>query len=314
MAVKLGYCFVLLASIELSGCGTYVPEIEEFWGSPDDVSIKVNAITSQVKCELGESVRSLLADDASIAKRDGTPTQLDWLRDWGAQVTLTLTIAESTAVNPGASINNVLDNATTTFGKTVITSPQSFSMGLGVSGSSAATRTDTLTAVYKLSDFAKGGPKGFSCIPVQTANGFLFVQSDLKLKQWLYEALLPQFTGVVQYPSNSNANVKNGFITHDVKFEVVTGANATPSWKLVRVTANTQSPFFTTSRDRTQDLLITLGPLQSEPPQPKGVPTLATAAQNSHLAQQIGEAVATSLQNLQQPFSIIQAFPVITGP
>jgi hypothetical protein len=138
---------------------------------------------------------------------------------------LTLTIAESTAANPGASINTVLNNATTTFGKTVITSPQSFSMGLGISGSSAATRTDTLTAVYKLSDFAKGEPKGFSCIPVQTANGFLFVQSDLKLRQWLYEALLPQFTGVVQYPSSSNANVKNGFITHDVKFEIVTGAS-----------------------------------------------------------------------------------------
>jgi hypothetical protein len=144
MTVRSVYILSLLTSIGLSGCGTYVPELEEFWGSPDDVSVKVNAITSQVKCELGESVKSLLADDANISKRDGTPTQLDWLKNWAAQVTLTLTIAESTAANPGASINTVLNSATTIFGKTVITSPQSFSMGLGISGSSAATRTDTL--------------------------------------------------------------------------------------------------------------------------------------------------------------------------
>src|SRR5262245_40518666 len=127
---------ILAVSCTLGACGFSVPEIEEFWGNPNDVSIKVNAITSQVKCELRESVRSLLADDANIAKRNGTPPQLDWLKDWGAQVTLTLTIIESSAVSPGATINNILNNATTTFGRTIITTPQSFSMGLGVSGSS----------------------------------------------------------------------------------------------------------------------------------------------------------------------------------
>ena len=122
MAVRRNYILVLVTFFGLGGCGTYVPELEEFWGNPDDVAIKVNAITSQVKCELGEYVKLLLADDAKISKRDGTPTQLDWLKGWAAQVTLTLTIAELTALNPGASINSVLNNATTTFGKTVITS------------------------------------------------------------------------------------------------------------------------------------------------------------------------------------------------
>jgi hypothetical protein len=171
---------IFAVSCNLAACGTYVPELEEFWGGPDDVSNKVNLITSQVKCELRESVRSLLTEDAKIAKRDGTKTQLDWLKDWAAQVTLTLTIVESTAANPGAAINTVLNNATTSFGKTVITTPQSFSMGLGVSGSSAATRTDTITAVYRLREFANGPPQDITCIPEQSANGFLFVQSGSK--------------------------------------------------------------------------------------------------------------------------------------
>jgi hypothetical protein len=278
---------VVLILCALCACGTFVPEIEEFWGSPDDVGIKVNAITSQVECELRESVRSLLAADAKLAKESGTKPQLTFLMDWSAQVTLTLTILESTALSPGVSLNTVLPNETKTFGRTVVTTPQSFSMGLGGTGSSAATRTDTLTALYRLSDFAHGPPvAGRTCIPPQTANGFLFIQSDLKLKQWLYQALFPQFTNVVQFPSTTNANVKNGFITHDVKFQIVSSGNATPSWKLVQVTANSVSPFFNTARDRTQDLLITLGPTQAGT-SPKGAPALATAAQNAHLAQLI---------------------------
>src|SRR5262249_16969992 len=90
---------IFVISCTLCACGTYVPEIEEFWGTPDDVGIKVNAITSQVECELRESVRSLLAADAKLAKESGTKPQLTFLMDWAAQVTLTLTILESTALS-----------------------------------------------------------------------------------------------------------------------------------------------------------------------------------------------------------------------
>lgn len=311
MRSRLRAVLLVAVSCNLGACGTTVPELQEFWGSSGDAADKVNLINSQVKCELEESVRQLLEDDAITAKINNTPLQLGWLRDWAAQVTLTLTIIESTSVNPGVAINNVMHSATTTFGRTLITTPQSFSMGLGVSGSSAATRTDAMTAIYRLSDFANGpAHRDRTCIPNHTAKGFLFIQSDLKLKEWLYEALLPQVTGIVQFPSTANANVKSGFITHDVKFQIVSGANATPTWKLVQVTANTTSPFFNTTRDRTQDLLITLGPIQPGTP-PKGTPALATAAQNSHLAQQIGEAVAASIRGLQAPPTIIPGLSTI---
>ncbi len=279
----------------LSGCGAFVPEIEEFWSSPGDVSIKVNAIESQVKCELRESVRALLAEDAALSRQYGTPRQLTWLNDWAAQVTLTLTILETTAFNPGLSLNTPLNNAATTYGATTITVPQSYSFGLGGTLSSNATRIDTITSIYNLRDFANGSPSDRTCIPAQPANADLFIQSDLKLKQWLYEAMLPQYTGIVKYPDKPNPDVKN-VISHEVKFEIVSSGNATPTWKLIRVSANTgSSPLFGTSRDRTQDLLITLGPT-TQNKMVGGPPTLSTAAQNSHLASQIGLAVAASVR------------------
>jgi hypothetical protein len=281
-----------LTTCILTGCGTFVPEIQEFWGDPNDVAFKVNAISSQVECELSEAVGYLEAFDAAHP-----PPKLGWLQGWVAQVTLTLTILESTALNPGVTLNTPLNNGTITYGKNVITAPQSSSFGLGGTLSSAGTRTDAITAVYRISDLAKA--QGRSCIP-PTPNGTLFIESDLKLKQWLIQAIFPEFMGTVQYPSVSSANVKNGFISHEVSFKIVSSGNATPTWKLVRVSANSGSlPFVNVDRERTQDLLITLGPPQSGTPQ-KGPPALAPAALNSALAAQIGAAVATAIKASSQ--------------
>lgn len=67
----------------------------------------------------------------------------------------------------------------------------------------------------------------------------------------------------------------------EIKFIVVTSGNATPSWKLVRVTANNASPLFSVGRTRTHDLIITVGPRNAN-------------ATNAHLASQIGAAVQGS--------------------
>jgi len=271
----------------LAGCGTLVPEIEEFWGSENDVGYKVNALVSQVECELSEGVGYLEKYDQAHP-----PSKLGWLKDWAAQVTLTLTILESDALNPGITFNTPLNNGTITYGKNAITVAQSSATGLGGTLSSAATRTDTITAVYRISDLAKA--QGRSCIP-PTPNGTLFIESDLKLKQWLLEAMFPEYMETLHYPSVSSANVKNGFISHEVNFKIVSSGNVTPSWKLVRVSANTgNSPFFSADRERTQDLLITLGPVQQG--SPKSSPALAPAAQNAALAAQIGSAVATAIK------------------
>jgi hypothetical protein len=69
----------------------------------------------------------------------------------------------------------------------------------------------------------------------------------------------------------------------------VSNGSITPTWKLVKLSANTGSnPLFATGRTRTHDLIITMGP-----------ETEQTA--NAHLASQIGNAVANANRAIIAP-------------
>ena len=126
------------------------------------------------------------------------------------------------------------------------------------------------------------------------------LQSDLRIAEWLRAAAYPTFRGeaeqraavnladdgsavdaetlrteavladqaeqyapeLVTASSAGAAGQNSQAITHEIKFEVITSGNITPTWHLVRVSANTNggTNLFNTSRDRTSDLLITLAP------------------------------------------------------
>lgn len=289
-------------TILLSGCGTVVPDIQEFWGTPNDASEKVEQISSQVVCELRRAVQKVLWEDKHrnvVVSADPLAPQphfqhLDWFEHtWGVQVTLNLNIAENSGVSPGISFVKNFNSA------------ESFTAGLGASLTSTATRTDKLNMFFTVEGLAKGyKPVNLPCIDRQQANATLFLESDLKLYDWLHAALLPNFTNIVAYQSStSSANV----IQHEVKFEIVSNGNVTPSWKLVTLTANTSGTFLSAGRDRTQDLTITFGPLaqynivssKSHSHMTAHNLELATPAENAHLAAEIGLAVSQALKGLQ---------------
>jgi hypothetical protein len=279
----------------LGGCGTYVPDVLEFWTGENDLAFKVNAIASQVQCELGQAVRSLIADDIRQSKELKIPRRAAWLESWGAQVTLTFVIDEKTLFNPGATLKTPLENAITPFpvGGNV-TSPQSFSLGLGGVFSAGANRTSKVSMFFVLKNFLNGGRTDRTCLP-NRVNGDIFVQSDLKFKEWLYATALPGFTGIVAFPDKP---VTKDVIQHQIKYQVISNGSLTPTWTLVRVSAGSSSgalPLFGANRDRTQDLLITLGPTVID----TGLPILAPVAVNSHLASEIGASVASNLKSIQ---------------
>jgi hypothetical protein len=294
-------CRALLGGMTLllPGCGTYVPDIQEFWGTPLDATYKVNKISAQVVCELRKAVQHVVYDNehnspqfvaAPGAPPPPKPRDLSWfVNKWSAQVTLNLVIVENSTLTPGVAFNTILRSATTTFpGAAAVTTPQSFSLGLGGTASSTATRNDKLNMFFTVKELLHGMPStGLSCIPNQPANADLFVQSDLKLYDWLSAALLPYDVSIINYANNSTAQ---NAITHDIKFEIVSNGNVNPQWKLVRISANTSPTLFGVGRDRTQELIITFGPMQ------KGM--LAPAAANSHLATETGAAVSQSIQSL----------------
>jgi hypothetical protein len=284
------------ASALLAGCGTYVPDIQEFWGTPTDATFMVNKVSAQVVCELRRAVqRVVLAQPVEFVQRPGDPPpprrrDLRWfVNTWAVQVTLNYVIIENTALTPGVALNTVFRSATTTFpGAPSVTTPQSFSLGLGGTASSAATRNDKLNMFFTVKELLYGTPSiTKSCIPNEPANADLFIQSDLKLYDWLSAALLPYDVSIINYANNSTAQ---NAITHDVKFEIVSNGNINPQWKLVRISANTSPTLLAAGRDRTQELIITFGPIQ------KGM--LSAAAANSHQATEIGSAVSQSIQGL----------------
>lgn len=286
----------LLASIIgaslVGGCGTYVPDVLEFWAGPDDLGIKVNSIASQVKCELEEAVRDRIYRDRALR-----PRHLAWLETWGAQVTLTFQIDEKTLFNPGATLKRPLPNEFIPYPAGFpsggpLTIPQNFSLGLGLTTSAGATRISKVIMLFSFPEMLKRGvkPSDRTCLPDPVA-GDLFVTSRLKLKEWLYAATFTQFTGIGQL-------IPKDAITHQIKYTIVSNGGVTPTWTLVRVTGGSSSgslPLFGANRERTQDLTITLGPVVQGIGSP---PALSTAAQNSHLASEIGNAVAAGIKSI----------------
>lgn len=296
----------------LSGCGTYVPEIQEFYEAPHGVATMIDAIVNQVQCEVQTGVQFLILDDidaAEAAKGAGLNQgrSLSWLDTWAAQVTLTLTIEERSALNPGVAFNTPIIPAVTTFpGNIAVTTQQNYSLGLGGTFSASATRKETLSWFI---DFRKFTDKASlkkaklekdrlgDTIPTCNQENGIFIQSDLKLREWMYDVMLPAFVRGGQVPDyaqslkNEAKKSKKDVISHEVIFVIIYGGNITPSWKLVRISANQGLPLFGAQRSKTQDLIITMGPNEDG--------QLAIAAQNTALASQIGIAVANAIRSTQ---------------
>jgi hypothetical protein len=263
----------------LSGCGTYVPEIEDFPGRPQDGTALVTAIIQSVHCEIANAVKNTI-DEAEAGTTVSGKSSVEWLKSWGAQVTLTLTLDEKSTINP-ASVLTPIGPLTTIF-----------TLAGSFLGSSDATRTDTVNFYYPVPDLYKRAPCTTGIQPKNsTATSFL-IQSDLKLRQWLQDQVLSSASGEVTLPTSPNSTpFGKNVISHEVKFQVVTTGDITPAWKLIQVNLNQSGNLLELSRTRTHDLTVTFGPGDF-----KGLTSLA--AVNAHLASQIGLAVSNNLNSL----------------
>jgi len=351
---------LLLVSCGLAGCGTVVPNIKEAWDSdyPGDAATNTPPIMGaaqiefeikkQIYCELKEAVtkaNSYAVIDTEGKKVVDTSSLLPL--DSVAQVSLSLTVDESSAVSPGVTFNNPMANAISTFGvvnKTPVTisTPQFFNLGVGGALSSTATRVDKFDPSYSIAYLLKPVTANGVChpendpflqigfTPAKSSPLIPLIESNLGLTDWLIGAMftnrsipsvLPEpkpvtpksladerakllrqgYTPaeVIQILASKASNSGSGggsspkpdTVSIEIKFIIVSSGNVTPTWKLVRVSANTGSgPFFSTGRTRTHDVIITIGPN-------------TTATNNTHLASQIGNAVGNANRSLLVPSS-----------
>jgi hypothetical protein len=275
---------MMSAALMLAGCGTRVPNIQENpWAS--DPNRLVEAIVSSIHCEIINAVVYVINEDrATYWSNPQQGLKADWLNKWGAQIQITLTTDEQGSLGPSGSY-----------------SPNIFTLLSGSNISSEATRTDTLNYYYTIPNLYN---KGTGCTAKILSDldlgnhpvGSLLIQSDLKLRDWLSAVVLG--VGTEQIPIGKPAGVTNpsfsNAILHDVKFQVITSGNITPTWKLALATINPTAPFATASRTRTHELLITFGP--NDPATNSLGPN--TPASGTFLAQQVGNAISnTALRN-----------------
>jgi hypothetical protein len=112
--------------------------------------------------------------------------------------------------------------------------------------------------------------------------------------------------------------LKQNVLSHEIKFDITDTGNVTPGWKLTRVSLNQSGNLLSATRDRTNDLTITLGPTVSTPKPVLGkdgkpmvdangkVKMTATYgpsndAYTAALSSQIGLAVSNAIKSSLQP-------------
>jgi hypothetical protein len=253
---------VLLASCGLAGCGTVVPNIKEAWDSdiPGDPNGPYGprspiAGAGQIEFEIKRRIFCDLKDAVREANKYYTSDDLP--KEWAAQVSLSLEVDESSTLNPGVAFNNPLANAMTTFGvlgkaPVTVSTPQLFSLGIGGTLSSTATRTDKFDSYWTIANLSKPTPHKpiDDFIPVCwrdnpesdpfVKEGFMpaksspLIVSELGLTEWLLGALyadksIPSVSGPEpptkeQLDAERQVLRENGFTSSDITQIVASGA------------------------------------------------------------------------------------------
>jgi hypothetical protein len=268
----LAFC----AGLFLAGCGTTVPEIRDFPnnGSSEKNNELVQAIIDSVRCELRDAVTALINEKSSDPKDKAL--RLAFEQKWGAQVGLTLRLDEKTAVSPSA-----LSHIPTSV----------FTLAGGVSGSAEATRVDIVNFYATVRELYMGprvdgeNPK----CPRDTAGATdsLLIKSDLKLGEWL-DAVFTAFGA----RTISNVGDKN-VLSHQVTFDIVTGADITPGWVWANGAVNQRGLFLELTRDRKHDLLVTFGPIDKS----NSGNFLIPIAETTHELSQLANGINSGTQN-----------------
>jgi hypothetical protein len=270
-ASRFGWALPLGIATLLCGCGINVPELQDF-GNRDQQIIMVQQIVHNVNCELRNAFHDLYDREGST-----------FMDNWGVSILLDLDITEKTTIAPSATWSPPPS-------PTVIPT-----LAGGISGSSSAERIDKLHSFFTVKQLL--AMKRCTNRP----DGFMLMKSDLKLAEWLFDANSVQATKQADF---NGGGLPTDVLYHEVQFQVGTSANATPGFKLSLVNVNDSGQFFSTSRDRTHDLQLTLGPTDQKPSKSSGTKTglaAGSTAADVALAGLIGRSVGNAVKAALRP-------------
>ena len=243
----------------------------------------VHSITYNVTCEVQDAVYK-------IYNNPDHPVKSTFLDTWGVQIALSLQVEEKSSANP---IANWLPP-----------SPANavFNLSAGGTLSADATRQDKLNSYFTIKQLRTLGP----CDPATRPGGLLLMQSNLDLDEWLIANVTNANTGEVNYAADyTDGPFGQNVLSHEVKFDITNTGNITPGWVPTRVMINQSGDLLSATRDRTNDVVITLGPTLATPKpvvdkqgNVKMVKTFAPSpdAAAAALSSQIGLAVSNAIK------------------
>jgi len=246
------FSVALLAS--LTGCGLYTPVK---YITPDDAESGGSSPAGQYEAKIAAHVACEIRNGLLQAKG-----QLHWLEEAGTTVTQTINASDQSGIAPGITLISPFENAIFQFPKGGnVTAAQSFSFSLGVTASANATRAETIQYTFPNKQLIN--LPGAFCDQKPTG---VFVDGDLKIANFIHDkaTISAEYNKFAREAGiggkAADDNIFNT-ITEEITFVAAYGGSATPTWKLARFSANTNSNLLVGERIITNDLIVTIGPL-----------------------------------------------------
>jgi hypothetical protein len=296
---KITLAFIaLVIPVAVAACGLYTPDKDPFTSNapvgPDHKFSRQGSYESglvdHVTCEISLGLAETVKQWPHIPRLG---------KDWGTAVTLSMTVEDQTGLSPGITFTQPLPNVVFPFSTGGnVTSAQSTSQSIGGTASVNALRTEIIQYTFKNSDAIKYSNCG------NTGSGVL-IDGDLKIREFIFDkAQIAAAGNGLWVPGKT---LPYNAWTEEITFVASYGGSATPTWHLARVSANASSNLIVAQRTNTNDLILTLGPLDPctyKMPAPEGCPkgapanpplSLTTAAMNQHNARVAANAIAVSI-------------------
>jgi hypothetical protein len=193
----------------------------------------VDQTARHIRCELRDAVR------LAYINRDA-----DFLDKWSAKVTLTLSADEKLNLSGSAGVGTDIADSTL----------KSFSLGFGGLLNQRATRKIDLTWYESFVEI-RNEPVG-NCLDEPAPR----IEGNLKLKETLFTGVFPATTRGALFRGYADDGGPVESIQNTVTFNVEVGGTANPSFILTNAASNTGGPSILATRERLDQLLITMGP------------------------------------------------------
>ncbi|MBJ3776249.1 hypothetical protein [Acuticoccus mangrovi] len=242
-------------------------------GGPADTEALVLGILQKIDCDIRDSVAFVFEQDRRQAQLNHSAEIAGYLRKWGILGNLTMTVREKSSV--GASAVGIFPNA------------GPFTLGGGANMSAEANRTNSIN-FYELIETVEQEGRCEEAVIAPLSKGSLLIESDLKLKEWLFAQIIVAGTRTIGVPTSDKTALKKSALTHNIKFKIDTSASVSPKVVINTITLNAAGPIASAERGSVHEILLTIGPAGPDD-------SLTPQAAGAFQAAQIGMAVSRNL-------------------